>query len=186
MGKKIPASAQKDEMALLLEGTKGVVGRPTKYNDELAGRILGRLANGESLRTICKDDDMPDRASVFTWVFTYPDFSARYDQARAIQTEVHVDEMMNIADDATNDTIETENGSRANSEWIARSKLRIETRRWIAEKLKPKKYGAKIEIAGDPTAPIKTQTTLDISNLSLEELSVLEKALGKAHGNSEE
>lgn len=177
--RKLPT--YKEEVDKLLAGTVGVVGRPTKYNEELAGRILGRISNGESLRTICKDDDMPDRASVFTWVFTYDDFSAKYNAARAIQAEVHVDEMINIADDTSNDTIDTETGTRANSEWIARSKLRIETRRWIAEKLKPKKYGTKIEIAGDPDAPIKLQTTLDVSNLTLEELNALEKALGKTH-----
>lgn len=134
--------------------------KQVRYSEEVADEICTRLSNGESLRRICEDDHMPDRNSVFSWIARYEDFSAKYARAREAQAEFLVDEMIAIADDATNDYMETVDsegavGYKLNGEHVQRSKLRLETRRWIAEKLRPKKYGAKLELAGDAEAPLQ-------------------------------
>jgi len=122
-----------------------------KDRGKVQDKILKRLMLGESLRSICSDEGMPDRTTVFNWLLEDQEFSSRYARAREVQAEVMVDEMQDIADNGANDWMErnSRNGEAPgwviNGEAVARSKLRLEQRRWYAEKLLPKKYGAKLE-----------------------------------------
>lgn len=120
-------------------------GRPSDYTPEVADTICQRLVDGESLRAICRDESMPCAATVFTWLDKHEDFRTKYARARDIQADLEFDDTKEIADDSDRDYVETDNGPRFNPENVQRAKLRIETRRWRAEKLKPKKYGPKIE-----------------------------------------
>lgn len=132
-------------------------GRPTDYTQEKADVICERLADGESLRTICDDEDMPARSTVFRWLSLHKEFSDQYARAKEVQAEVLADELISIADDGRNDWMERKTdegdhlGWRENGEAIRRSALRIDTRKWVAAKLLPKKYGEKVrqEITGE-------------------------------------
>lgn len=124
-------------------------GRPSSYTPDMAEAICMRLAMGESLRAICADDDMPDKATVLRWVLVNPEFRDQYARARELQAEGLVDDIMEISDDGTNDWMERNSepgediGWRVNGEHIQRSKLRIDSRKWFASKVLPKKYGEK-------------------------------------------
>ena len=123
----------------------------TTFTQDIADTICERIGGGQSLRSICKSDDMPAMSTVFKWLNEQPVFSEQYARAREAQADALFDETLDIADDATNDWMERhrEDGSVdevVNHEHIQRSKLRIETRRWMAGKLRPKKYGEKIEL----------------------------------------
>ena len=126
------------------------VGRPTLYSLELVDRICGQIIDGRSLRTICKDDDMPCTSTVLTWLRTYPEFLLRYEKAKEEQADALAEEMLDIADDGTNDWMEKRDkegnniGWQVNGEHVQRSRLRLDTRKWIAAKLKPKKYGDRV------------------------------------------
>lgn len=130
---------------------KRKVGRPTKYTNKLADLICARLSEGESLRTVCKSENMPCKATVFKWLRLYPSFVDQYARAKEESADALTDEMLDIADDAQNDYMERlgedgqPEGYQINGEHIQRSRLRIETRKWLAVKLKPKKYGDKVE-----------------------------------------
>ena len=165
------------------------MGRPTLRTNELEDDILSRIACGESLRKICDEDGMPNISTVIRWLAADEDFARRYARAREMQAEILADEMLDIADDDSSDRIETKDStgkvikSEQNNVAVARSKLKLEQRRWWAEKLRPKVYGAKVVVGGaEDMAPIKTSTQLDVSNLSLEELEVLGAALQKSIG----
>ncbi|NEJ71821.1 terminase small subunit protein [Rhizobium phaseoli] len=129
------------------------MGRPTKFTQALAEKICERIADRESLRSICRDEDMPAKSTVLSWLADdgKAGFRARYALAREILADGFVDELVEIADDRSNDWIEKKNaagdttGWQENGEAIRRSQLRIATRQWVAEKLKPKKYGSKAE-----------------------------------------
>ncbi|MBX5157031.1 terminase small subunit protein [Rhizobium sp. NZLR3b] len=129
------------------------MGRPTKFTQALAEKICERIADRESLRSICRDEDMPAKSTVLSWLADDDKaaFRARYALAREILADSFVDELVEIADDRSDDWIEKKNaagettGWQENGEAIRRSQLRIATRQWVAEKLKPKKYGSKIE-----------------------------------------
>lgn len=120
----------------------GNTGRPTVYTPKIARHICHELADGRSLRSICDDDGMPDRSTVYDWLDAdahgFPD---QYARARARQAETMLDEIIEIADDTSNDTTITDSGPKADAEWISRSKLRVDARKWAMSKLAPKKYG---------------------------------------------
>lgn len=126
-------------------------GRPTLYSPELADEICTQLAEGKSLRSVCKAESMPCVTTVFAWMRLHPEFLKQYARAKEESADYLAEETLEIADDGTNDWIasnDPENaGYRANGEHIARSRLRVDTRKWIASKLKPKKYGEKLDIA---------------------------------------
>ena len=123
-------------------------GRPTDYTQDKADKICAMLSEGMSLRTVCKDDELPSTQTVFSWLRTYPEFLDQYTRAKQESADALTDEMLDISDDSTNDWMESHGddaGYRANGDNIQRSRLRIETRKWLASKLKPKKYGDKIQ-----------------------------------------
>jgi hypothetical protein len=124
--------------------------RPSDYSPELAAKICERLADGESLKSICTADDMPSKASVYVWLTKHSEFLDMYTRAREDQADTLADEIIDIADDASRDTktITRDDGSEydvCNTEWINRSRLRVDARKWVAAKLKPKKYGERID-----------------------------------------
>lgn len=127
------------------------LGRPSSFTWEIADEICERLSLGESLKAICRDDHMPHHVTVFRWLDrddeTGETFRNRYARARERQADFYFDEINEIADDGTNDWIEKRDdedrviGYVLNGEHVQRSKLRIDARKWIASKLRPKKYG---------------------------------------------
>lgn len=128
--------------------------RSTEYRPEIASFICDRIANGESLRKICSDEDMPVCSTVFKWLIEQRLFSEQYARAREAQCDAFVEEIIEISDNNSGDTLITEGGAKANSEWINRSRLRVDTRKWLMSKLAPKKYGDRTTLAGDPEAPL--------------------------------
>lgn len=120
--------------------------RPTSYTPALDAEICERLANGETLRSICRDDHMPTYRSVYRWRSTDAEFSSRFALARELGGDVIAEETIEIADETARDTIATEHGEKPNTEWIARSKLRVETRLKLLAVWFPRKYGQRIDV----------------------------------------
>jgi hypothetical protein len=116
-------------------------GRHIVFREELADIVLDRLASGESLRAICRDPTMPDGSTIRKWIARLPDFAKQYAIAREEQADSIFDETLDIADRVP---------PEAPNEEIQRARLRIDTRKWVAGKLRPKKYGdlLKHEVTG--------------------------------------
>lgn len=127
-------------------------GRPTTYDVKITNEICARIADGESLKTILRDDKMPSSSTIYRWLLEEDkkDFWEKYAKARNIQAELMFEEILDIADDGRNDWMlkESQNDSfvQLNAEAISRSRLRVDTRKWYLSKLAPKKYGEKIDI----------------------------------------
>ena len=127
-------------------------GRPTLYNKELAERICDRIAaNGISLAKICAMyDDMPTPETVYQWIHKYPDFSEMYMIAKQRQCIALTDEILCIADNSDGDTKEDRFGNVVcDAEYVARSKIRIETRKWLAARFMPRLFGDKMHVVND-------------------------------------
>lgn len=128
------------------------IGRPTKYTQDLADSICAELAMGLSLRTVCKPDEMPSLQTIFNWFRTQPTFLEQYTRAKEESADAMADEVLDIADNATNDWMEDNYdkgktpGYALNGENIQRSKLRVDTRKFLMAKMKPKKYGDKLDM----------------------------------------
>lgn len=139
-------------------------GRPTDFTAEIAARICEGLAEGRSLRDVCLDDDMPAESTVRAWALEDREgFSAQYARAREIGYHAMADELMDIADNGMNDWMERRGeedaGWVANGEHIQRSRLRVDTRKWMLSKVLPKVYGDKqqLEHSGEIGVTTKEQ-----------------------------
>lgn len=123
-------------------------GRPSLYTPEIATVICERLADGESLRSICRPARMPAERTVRRWALSNQDgFAAQYARAREIGYHCMAEEVISIADDGSNDTVVDENGNRrTNFDVVQRSRLRVDARRWFLSKCLPKIYGDKSQI----------------------------------------
>lgn len=120
------------------------VGRPTDYNSEISKKICGELAKGISLRTVCKSSGMPDVSTVFDWIAKHEEFAKQYARAKEESADALFEETIDIADDARNVIIGGED--RADNARVQVERLRVDTRKWMMSKMKPKKYGDKIDM----------------------------------------
>ena len=134
-------------------------GRPTIYSLDLADRICERLAAGESMRSVSRDPDMPCMATLFKWIREIEEFSQQYAKAKTESADALVEDMLHIADnEATQElTIDGNKVTVKDGASVAHARLRVDTRKWAASKLKPKKYGEKIqqEITGENGGPVE-------------------------------
>lgn len=146
-------------------------GRPSTFSQAIADEVCERLADGESLRSICDGEGMPDKATVFRWLAKEENhiFRDQYARARETQADSLFDDILAIADDGRNDFMKRngDEGWLANGEAIRRSQLRVDARKWMAGKLQPKKYGERVtqELTGKDGGPIETKdaTPLELS-----------------------
>lgn len=116
-------------------------------SQEVADRICELIAEGRSLRSILKDDGMPASSTVFKALTLEKQFAEQYARAREAQADALFDEILDIADESSNDTYVDANGiEKTDQEVVARSRIRIDARKWMAGKLRPKVYGDKLDL----------------------------------------
>ena len=128
-------------------------GRPSTYNEDVASDICERLASGRSLRSICAGDDMPSMTTVFKWLGQQPLFAENYTRAREAQADAIVDDILDIADDKALDPNDR--------------RIRIDARKWLAGKMRPKKYSDKLLLGEDAENPLsKNSVEIDVFKLA--------------------
>jgi hypothetical protein len=122
------------------------------YDQAIFDAICDRIADGESLRSVCRDKAMPSKANFFRWVAANKEAADQYARAMEVRSDVLFDELLDIADDGTNDWMDRANadgqtGDKVlNAEHVQRSRLRIDARKWALAKMQPKKYGDKLDL----------------------------------------
>lgn len=128
----------------------GERGRPSDFTLEIGEEICRRLSEGEPLAQICRDTHMPTDRTVRNWREANEDFSSAIACARETGFDAIALDCLHIADDSGNDTKfvgqEGQERAVADSEWISRSKLRVETRLKLLAKWDPRRYGEKVEL----------------------------------------
>ena len=150
-------------------------GRPTDYSLKLADAICERLSCGESMRSVCRDDAMPAISTVFRWFREKPGFREQYDVAKEESADALADDIIDIADNEVSEALVIDDKPILDSKGdpiliktavgVAHAKLRVDARKWAASKLKPKKYGDKLQT--------ETKHTFDLSGLTTEELNAI-------------
>lgn len=134
--------------------------RPTIYDPEIAAELLATIATTRhGLAYICDlKDYFPHPATVYRWLLDDKEFCEKYTRAKEDQLQVLEDELLLIADNTELGTMVTIKGDgteeRKMYDMIEHRKLRIESRKWLMGKLKPKKYGDKTIVSGDETQPL--------------------------------
>lgn len=114
-------------------------GRPTTFTQQLADKICERMANGETLRAVCRDIDLPV-STVIEWTMNNKAFSEQYAQARQKQADSYADMILDEA---------------FNSHDAQIGRLRVDALKWVASKLAPKRYGDKVEVEQTGTQKIR-------------------------------
>lgn len=137
------------------ETPKSKGGRPSTFTQAMADLICDHLTEGKSLRAICRAADTPNASTILKWLGQYPEFAAQYARAREKQADTLFDEIVGIADEAG-----------FTSERIAKARLQIDARKWVAGKLRPKKYGEKQLFGSDPENPLPTTPVIDVIALA--------------------
>lgn len=145
------------------------VGRPSDYTQNKADAICEQLALGVSLRSVCKQEDMPSIATVFKWMRTNEEFLKQYARAKQESADAMAEEVLDIADNSANDYMDKQFGETkvrvVDQENIQRSRLRVDTRKWLMSKMKPKKYADKIDVtSGGETIKGNTIVLSDFKN----------------------
>jgi hypothetical protein len=140
--------------------------RPSEYTLEQAMEVCARIASGEPLTAICRDDGIPDVKTVYRWLVANEEFRLLYARAREDQADTLADQIIDIADtpvqgtktktDANGKVIETTEG-----DMIEHRRLQVDARKWIAAKMKPRKYGDQLrtELTGADGGPIRVIAT---------------------------
>lgn len=121
------------------QGTKPM-GRPTDFTQDLANEICARLSEGQSLRRVCEDEDMPGRRTVFQWLNSNDDFAHQYARAKEEAADSLADDIEDIADG----TLKGKYDPQA-------ARVAMDGKKWIASKLKPKRYGDRLDLTGEQT-----------------------------------
>lgn len=139
-------------------------GAPSTYSEHIANVICIRIAEGESLRKILRDEGMPAQSTVYDWLLRHPEFAEQYTRAREEQADSLADEIIDIADEQPEivAVVDKKTGAliehKLDGAFLQWQKNRIEARKWTAMKLKPKKYGDRVAVEGvEGGAAIKTE-----------------------------
>ena len=113
-------------------------GRPSDFTQDIADTICERIADGASLRKVCKDDDaLPDRATVLRWLAKeeHEAFRGQYARAQDERADFYFEETMEISDNTGTDR-----------DAIAKARLRVDTRKWVCARMNPKKYSDRLKL----------------------------------------
>lgn len=105
------------------------------YPQETRETILEQIAEGKSLREVCRQDGMPGFRTVMEWLDAEEDFRTKYARAREAQADVLFDGMASIEDKVEAGELKPD-----------AARVILDSQRWRAEKLKPKAYGAKVDV----------------------------------------
>jgi hypothetical protein len=165
MPKKKPSESKEPAKAVPPKPDGYVFGRPTKYSDALVQRICNAIATHPyGLKKLSSLYEwMPAPITINQWRWAKPDFSALYIKAKLMQAELLAEDCLDIADDTSQDTkINAYGDEVCNTEFVNRSRLRVDARKWLASKLLPKIYGdlAKLDLLEDKNKELSKELEL--------------------------
>lgn len=133
-------------------------GKDIGYRDWAKKRIVELISAGNSLRAACREENMPDPSTVLAWTKKDPEFAQQYARARELLLEHWAEQIIEIADDSSGDVeIGPDGKARLNGEFANRSRLRVDSRKWLLSKLMPKVYGDKV------SQDVKVEGALEVS-----------------------
>lgn len=129
-------------------------GRPSKFTAEVAAEICERLANGEPLARICRDEHMPGVVTVWEWEQADAAFSERVARARSAGFDEIAYDMLHIADTQEQGVIRKVEGDKiteTTEDMLGHRKLRVDTRAKLLACWDPKRYGTQrteVDVSG--------------------------------------
>ena len=133
---------------------------PFQWTEEIEDRIFGLLVTGKSINSILgenREEGLPGPDTFYKRLANDKDFADKYARVSEIREKVIFEEILNIADTPQIGKVETlkEWGVEIKTaDMIEHRRLQVDARKWILGKMAPKKYGEKLELAGDQNSPL--------------------------------
>jgi len=134
-----------------------------KLTPELELEICRRVADGESLTTICKDPAMPSRTTVQTHLRDDASFRAAYQIAQVDRMHVLGDEIIAIADAPPPMDVDEDGNRRISNAGVQQQRLRVDTRKWLMAHMAPKAFGDRVAITGADGAFLSEDDDIDLA-----------------------
>jgi len=140
--------------------------RLSGFEQEIADQIVEFVADGESVRAICRRADMPAMSTVFKWLSENEAFAIAYAAAMDVRAAAIFDEILEIADtpQAGRKTKVIPGPKEGESkteitegDMIEHRRLRVDSRKWVLARMSPRKYGDKMTHGSDPENPLPAQ-----------------------------
>lgn len=150
--------------------------RPTVLTNRLRASMLANISSGMSVRKMCENRKFPTREMFYKWLREDDSFVNEYEIAVQSRADAIAEEILEIADDDSNDykinELSEDDKLKIDQIKLARDKVKIDARKWIAAKMAPKKYGNNIKVDSDNkhdhSGSISVEIT-DYSNADVEE-----------------
>jgi hypothetical protein len=118
--------------------------RPSEFTKEVGDKVCQQIANGLSMRSVCAPDEMPDMSTVFRWLRTDEEFCKQYARATEERTEAQNEMLLELGDEAQ-ELAQNVDPKAANAV-VSAVKLKADNLKWVMSKMKPKKYGDKLDL----------------------------------------
>lgn len=147
------------------------LGRPASFTPDLGDVVCERLADGESMRSISRDDSMPCMTTLFKWLRTIPEFTQQYEKAKLECHNAWFEDIVEISDNEVGNPVLVDDNPIVidgrpvmfvDSASVGHARLRIDSRKWALSKLMPKKYGDRVQ----QDVNINDYTKLDADDLA--------------------
>jgi hypothetical protein len=127
----------------------------TRARLEIVEAVADRMRHGESVRGIFRSpgENYPTEITFWRWIAADPELLKVYEEAAVKRAERYAEDI-NALQDEEPPRITTQFGTRVDPGWVQWQKNRIDTRKWTASKLLPKKYGDRTILSGDNDSPV--------------------------------
>lgn len=152
---------------------KPKIGRPSKYTPELAEEICQRLSEGEPLRQICRDEHMPAWQKVYEWMDKDVNLSGAIARAREAGQDAMAEKAY-LEMYQEPERILSEGGGKIDPGHVQLVKARAEITLKLLAKWNPKRYGDRVELAGDKNNPLHINAQVETKTLFNSILQTLE------------
>lgn len=123
-------------------------GRQPDYSEKIADLICSHIASGGSMSSWCRRGGNPSLTSVYKWLRRYPEFAKNYAIAREDRADTHADEITAISDQTPRMIVDEKGITRIDTGDVQNRRLRVDSRKFIASKLKPRVYGEHLDVSG--------------------------------------
>jgi hypothetical protein len=120
------------------------------YSEHVALRICEQLADGKTLKQICRAKGSPARSTVYAWLAEHPEFNTMFQTAR----NEHIDNEFDRLDDLVNQKPPTDAYGRVDQGWVANQKVKVAALQWKLSKLRPREFSDRMELTGAEGAPL--------------------------------
>lgn len=122
-------------------------GRPTDYTQELADTICSLLAEGKSVRSVALREDMPGASTMFRWLRDHKEFREQYARAKEESSDALYEELADIGEQAIEAALMVD--PKSSNAVVSAHKLKADNLKWSMSKMKPKRYGDKLDVTSD-------------------------------------